>query len=46
MKYTDGMGSAALYTHTKFHKTGSGFQNSIEGDTQTHRLAGDRINVL
>jgi hypothetical protein len=46
MKYAVDMGSSTMIYIPSFINAGSGIQNLIRGNTQTHRQHGDRISVL
>jgi hypothetical protein len=46
MKHAVEMGSDATIYIPSFTKIGSGFQELIGGNTQTHRQHGDRISLL
>jgi hypothetical protein len=46
MKYAVEMDSAAMIYMLSFIKTGSGIQNLIGGEAQTHRQQGDLISLL
>jgi hypothetical protein len=46
LNYAVKMGSGAMISVSSFIKIGSGIQNLIGGDTQTHRQQGDLISLL
>jgi hypothetical protein len=46
MKYAAEMGSRAMIYIPSFIKVGSAIQMLIQGDSQTHRQNGERINLL
>jgi hypothetical protein len=46
MKYAVEMGSGAMIYIPSFIKIGSGIQNLIGGDSQTHKQHGDCISLL
>jgi hypothetical protein len=46
MNYAVEMGSVAVTYIPNFMKMGSGIQKLTDGDSQTHRLDGDRISLL